>query len=151
MKRLWPILLCCMTISCDRGNSSHLEEKAAAYKVFAQLQEDLGLYLIDHKLTHSPKLKKIAVNFYHYDEMNIREARLVVYNAVQTLLDHFPLTQDDLEISISFVDPTTHKRYTCGSICHASLIGGRIHYSTYLDNEQRHETVLQESFVSVLK
>ncbi len=168
MKRVWFLLIACMVAcvvaSCGRGNSNQFAEKETADRVFSQLQEDFGLYLIDHKLTRAPQLKKIVANFYHYDEMSVREARLVIYNAAQTLLEnfnqlyptklgyhHFPLTQEDLEISISFVDPTTHKRYSCGAICHASLIDGRVYYSTYVDHEDRHETVLQESFVSTSK
>ncbi len=164
MKRMWILLICSVVISCSRVGFDHSVEKETADRVFGQLQEEFGLHLIDHKLVHDPELKKIAANFYLYDEMSVREARLVMYNAAQMLLEnfnqiysiktayhHFPLTQNDLEISISFVDPLTHKRYSCGAICHASLIGGRVHYSTYVDNEERHETVLQESFVSTSK
>ena len=162
MKRLTALIFCLICTSCSPGGSNQSLEVETAREAFSTLTSEFQLHLIDHKLVRNPKLKKIAVDFYHYGEIDVREARLIIHRSANLVLasfndlysdqrayHHYPLTQQDLEISISFVDPNTHKMHSHGAISHAALIDGRIHYSKFVENEERHETVLQESFVSI--
>lgn len=164
MKRYLILALTITCISCSSGSVDHVAESRRAIDVFSSLNEEFQLHLIDHKIIRTPKIKKISVDFYHFGEIDIRQARLIIHHTAEQLLDsfntlysdrhsyhHFPLNQKDLEISISFVDPSTHKMHSDGAISHAALIGGRVHYSKYVDSEEGHQTVLQESFVEVKK
>lgn len=151
-------------VSCCKGGGDQLAEAKTAFEAFSNLRDEFQLHLIDHKIVRTPKIKKIAADFYHFGEIDVREARLIIHRCSEQLLEsfnclygdkrayhHFPLTQRDLEITISFVDPSTHKMHSHGAISHAALIGGRVHYSKYVDSEESHQTVLQESYIETKK
>ena len=159
MNRIFASMLCILCLSCGQKKQDLFLEQELAKEVFTSLKEDYQLYLMDHQLLHSPKLKKIAVDFCHYGEIDIRQARLIIHRTAQLLLEnfnhmypnpeqyhHYPLTKNDLEITVSFVDPSTHKMHTHGAVAHVSLIGGQIHYSAYVEKEQSRKTVLQELY-----
>ncbi len=164
MRRIIIIIACLLLGSCSKDSSNHAIELQTALSAFANLKNDYQLHLIDHNILRSPKLKKIKANFYHFGEIDILEARLIIHRSTEHILDafnslynsensyhHYPLTQKDLEITISFVDPVSHKMHAHGAISHTALIGGRVHYSTYVENKEKYETVLQESFALVKK
>ena len=164
MWRISFVIIPLLFLSCSSSSYDQSIENKLAEEAFSDLKSEFRLHLIDHKIIRSPKIKKIAVDFYHYGEIDVRQARLIIHRCAEQLLDsfnclysdqrayhHYPLTQKDLEISISFVDPSTHKMHADGAISHASLIGGRVHYSKYVNSEESHQTVLQESYIETKK
>lgn len=161
MKRFLPLVLAFITLACDQSRHQQQAEVELAKEVFSSLHNDFQLHVMDCRFMRTPKLKKVAVDFTHYGELDVRQARLIMHHAARLMIDsfntlyhgprdfhHFPLTENDLEISISFVDPVTHRMQSHGAVSHAALIDGRVHYSTYVDDEQRHQTLLQESFIT---
>ena len=124
------------------------------------MQDEYGMHMIRHSIIATPKVKKIVVDFYEYSEAEIHEGRFLLHQAVEELLDrinlckyirpfldHHPLTEEDIEISISFIDPKTHKGYAHGKLSGATLLQGVIHYSGSHLPKERAKEIHQEKYI----
>jgi len=160
MKRLLSLLLILILSGCEK-ESPHintLSEITANYVEVMKTEYGLN-QLLDHNNTEV-KLKKINIDFTHFEESEILHARFLINRCAREILqrinsspglqdcfDHFPLTERDLEISIAFIDPKTHKRYNQKALALAHLVNGQVSYSTFqMENNKRH-VLLKEDFI----
>lgn len=104
---------------------------------------EYGLNLIDQKIEG----EKASFDFYHYAEVEALQARLLIHGAAKELFKLMPFHKKDVSITISFIDPVTHKRYLHDKIATVSLFDGRIHYSTYRPELEKLEVILTEEFI----
>jgi hypothetical protein len=124
------------------------------------MKEEYGMHIIRHSISATPKVKKIVVDFYEYSEAEISQGRFLLHQAAEELLnrineckyirpflDHHPLTEEDIEISISFLDPKTHKNYAYGKMSCATLLHGIIHYSGCHLPKERSKKIHEEKYI----
>ena len=159
MKRLFLLLLPLLLLSCGK---SHEKQRVLVQKVIKEylneMEKEYHLLVVDYKSTGKHKLKKVAINFYNYDELEVLAARQLLYrsseellkrlNKEKNLLDGAKFTEKNLQISIAFIDPMTHKRYQYSNLDHVSLFEGRILFSIVDQMTGDFETILEENYTS---
>jgi hypothetical protein len=147
------------------ASSGHTPHRSNDLQVFFReydldMQKEYGMHAIRHTITTMPKVKKIAVDFYEYSEAEIPQGRFLLHQATEELLkrvnlckyirpflDHYPLTEEDIEVSISFLDPKTHKSYTQGKLAYATLLKGVVHYSGYPLEKKQAKELYAEKYI----
>ena len=159
MKQIIMIICILCLSSCQ--NASHqknvLKRLTANYE--NEMKSEYGLNILLNNALFDQKLKKFVIDFYHFEESEILQARFLIHRCAEELLnkinnsthlqscfEQFPLTEQNLEISISFIDPKSHKRHSNDQLSHVSLLNGRIYYSTYQTETQMLEQIHQEEF-----
>jgi hypothetical protein len=162
MKKILSFLFLLFVSLASSGNTPHRSNHL--YALFQGYDKDMeseyGVYVIRHTITAMPKVKKIAVDFYEYSEVEIPQGRFLLHQVTEELLkrinmckyvrpflDHYPLTEEDIEVSISFLDPKTHKGYTHGKLAYATLLKGNVHYSEYHQPKERAKEIHQEKYI----
>lgn len=161
IKLLIASILCLTFMGC--GNTPHQGDIFSHLfdKYNQEMRGEFGLHAMQHRITTDPKIRKIAVDFYDYKERETLQARFLIHQVTESLLtrlngcsyirshfDHFPLTATDLEVSISFIDPKTHKSQAFDQLVNVSLINGQIYYSTYSKEKESLEPIHSESYIS---
>lgn len=161
VKFITLFILCFSLIGC--GNNPHQKDVFTHLfdKFNQEMMGDLELHAMQHRITTDPKIRKIAVDFYHYQEVEILHARFLIHQVTERLLerlntcayirshfDHFPLTEKDLEVSISFIDPKTHKRHALNELSNVSLLNGRIYFSAHRKDQEIPESMHTEEYIS---
>jgi len=160
MKKLIALIIVFIITSCQNSTSMGNSFYQMSKNYGKYMKEEFGLYLMEQPIFISQAGKKLRIDFYHYDEVEVRQARLLIHRCAKeallrinrtkdlsSLLHRFPLNENDLEISISFIDRDTHKIQTRDHVAHVSLFNGRIHYSKFDKDSENFEPIIQEDII----
>lgn len=159
MRQLLIIFTVFILSSCSTSPQSNLLSRVLLSH-HNEMKQEFDLHLLDQRTQCEPKLGKLCFDYYHYEEVDVRQARLLIHKISQSLLTrinscmylrpflaHYPLTPSDLDISISVIDPKTKKRYSHDHLTQTALLGGIVHYTKYRSETKEVEKLLLEPLV----
>ncbi len=155
---LQKVLILLLLLGCTPSDRPTRELKQLTYSYHTEMKKKYGLDFLAQSDIRAPSLSKISFDYAYEGSVSIGEARLMIHQLVNEFVArinedremahkfaHFPITVSDLEVSISFIQPTTDHLERNPS--HVTLLKGEVYYSAYDPSQKVLKNIKHERFV----
>jgi hypothetical protein len=129
-----------------------------------EIEKTEGWYLSSFGGALMDDIKKIHLKYKAFERVDIAQARRLVVEKVEALLDkinadviarpylhNYPFSSDNLEFGILFEDKNTGHFFKPPAIAHARVMAGKMGYSIYNEQLDMFEIIYRESYEEALK